>query len=361
VLVGRHSARGFCRFLFCLNLALLSCIVAIASLHRSQPKIRELLVEYRNSMTRQTSSDVGLFVLDSTELVKRDFLTDSDEMVAKWRPALTRAAPIRTDAPSVNDVGKVEAVINSFSRGGGQHPIYFMPLLERVSAAQHANGYCSDHVKIFMALARAYGVFAREVQNDVHGFADFFSTSRDKWIFVDPMYAVLATDNEGTYLSSLELRERRLRDLPVHFVFFGVPGVGLRSEADPRFKPLYDKSNFSRYVLTFGNNVLTEASRSAALAWLPWEARQLIFYAVGTKPTFVHLMDQYVDRREVRAARLRGLGFYGVLTYLVVSLTSYPLLLIYDRMKVLDGARSSGVAADPPLSQAAGMGSAHDQ
>lgn len=314
----------------------------MASLHRSQPKIREFLVEYRNSVTRQTSSDIGLFGLNSSELLKHGFLTDSPEMVANWRPALTTRAPIPSDLSSMDDIEKVEAIINSFSRGGGERPIYLMPLLEKISAAQQASGYCSDHTQIFTALARVHGLFVREVQNEVHGFADFFSASRNKWIFVDPLYAVLATDDAGTYLSSLELRERRLSDLPVQFVFFGVPSTSIRSEADPRFKRVFDRSHFNRYVLTFGNNVLTEASTSAALAWLPWEARQLIFYAVRTRPPFVHLTDRYVDHREASSDRRRVLVFYGLTVYLFIPLISYPLLLILGRLRALDSQRPVG-------------------
>jgi hypothetical protein len=349
------------RFQFWLTLALLCCLLTVASLHRSQPGVRELLVEYRNSATGQQSSARALFTLSSSELVERGFLTDSAEAAADWQSRLATAARVPSDTLPVDDVSKAKAIVNSFSRGGGQRPIYFLPLLERITAAQQASGYCSDHVKIFMALSRAYGVFARETQNRVHGFADFYSASRNKWIFVDPMYAILATDDAGTYLSSLELRERRLSDLPVHFVFFGVPGVGIHSEDDPRFKPLYDKSNFTRYVLTFGNNVLTEASRSARLAWLPWEARQLIFYATGTKPTFVQLADRYVEQPRVSSARARALGFYGVVGYVALALTAYPLLLAHGRIKALNGEDPVRVSAEHTLSGAAGMGSAHDK
>ena len=299
---------------------------------------------------RQTSSDVGLFGLNSSELLKHGFLTDSPEVVANWRSALTNVAPIPSGLSSLDDIDKVEAIINSFSRGGGERPIYFMPLLERILAARHASGYCSDHVKIFTALARVHGLFVREVQNELHGFADFFSASRNKWIFVDPMYAVLATDNAGTYLSSLELRERRLSDLPVHFIFFGVPGAGIHSEIDQRFKRLYDKSHFNRYVLTFGNNVLTEASRSASLAWLPWGARQLLFYATKMKPPFAHLTDHHVDHREANFARRRVWVLYGLTAYFFISLMAYPLVLIRGRLsRALDSEGRVGKAVKSAL------------
>jgi hypothetical protein len=110
-------------------------------------------------------------------------------------------------------------------------------------------------------------------------------------------------------------------------------------------------------VLTFGNNVLTEASRSAKLAWLPWEARQLILYATGTKPTFVHLADRHVGLRE-GSARSRALGLYGVVGYFAISLTAYPLLLVHGRIKALAGERTLCVSADHTLPSAGGMGSA---
>jgi hypothetical protein len=197
------------------------------------------------------------------------------------------------------------------------------------------------------------GLTAREVQNDVHGFADFFSPSRSKWIFIDPQYAILATDEAGAYLSSLEIRQRRMAGHAVHFVFFGATDHAIKSEADPRFQALYrDASRFKRYVLTYGNNVLTEASRSELLAFLPWEARQLLLYMSGTKPHLLFLVDSF-GGQYARTARWYGMVFYAISGYFVIVLGCYPMMLLWIRVKASNPSLIRQRAAEPNRSSVA--------
>lgn len=326
-----------CRVIFWANVGLLIVLaLTVFGLHESQAWIRGLVVEFRNSLVMRSSSDLFLFASRPDVLATHDFYTDSTAIVAAWRSRLPSELSAAAASNFRDEIDLAKAVVLSFSRSGDNRPIYRMPLLDKITEVQRGNGFCSDYVEIFLALSEVNGLTAREVQNDVHGFADFFSASRSKWIFIDPQYAILATDEAGAYLSSLEIRQRLMAGHPVHFVFFGATDRAIRSEADPRFQALYgDASRFKRYVLTYGNNVLTEASRSDLLAFLPWETRQLLLYVSGTKPHLLFLVDSFSDQY-TRKARWYGIVFIAISGYFVIALSCYPVLLLWTRARAFN-------------------------
>ena len=330
----------WCRLVFWANLGLVVCLGGIGfGLHESQARIRGLLVEFRNSLMMRSASNARVFSSAPDDLLSHDFYTDSPAMIAAWRPRLGAVVPTAGVVSLRDEVDRAKAVVLSFARSGDNRPIYRMALLDKVVETQRGSGFCSDYVEIFLALSAVNGLIAREVQNDVHGFADFFSRTRSKWIFVDPQYGILATDEAGTYLSSLELRQRRLIGLPVRFMFFGTADATIKSEEDPRFRALYgDASRFKRYVLTYGNNVLTEASRSESVAFLPWEARQLLLYASATKPHLLVLADSFA-LEYVRHAQWYRLVFFVICGYFVIALSCYPLLALVTRLRISETSR----------------------
>jgi len=323
--------------MFLVNLGILVCLgVAVFGLHESQARLRGLLVEFRNSLMMRSSSNALVFSATPSDLRTHDFYTDSPAMIAAWRPRLRAVGPITEVSSLPDEVDRAKAVVLGFSRSGNNRPIYRRALLDKVVETQRGSGFCSDYVEIFLALSAVNGLTAREVQNDVHGFADFFSRTRSKWVFVDPQYGILATDEAGTYLSSLELRQRRVTGLPVHFVFFGTADGTIKSEQDPRFRALYgDATRFKRYVLTYGNNVLTEATLSESVAFLPWEARQLLLYASATKPHLLVLADSFADEY-VRHAQWYRVVLFAIFGYFGIALSCYPLLVLVSRLRIRD-------------------------
>jgi len=344
----------WCRLVFWANLGIVVCLGGIVfGLHESQARVRGLLVEFRNSLMMRSSSNARVFSSAPDDLLSHDFHTDSPAMIAAWRPRLGAVVPTAGVASLRDEVDGAKAVVLSFARSGDNRPIYRMALLDKVVETQRGSGFCSDYVEIFLALSAVNGLTAREVQNDVHGFADFFSRTRSKWIFVDPQYGILATDEAGTYLSSVELRQRRLTGLPVRFVFFGTADATIKSEEDPRFRALYgDASRFKRYVLTSGTNVLTEASRSESVAFLPWEARQLLLYASATKPHLLVLADSFAVEY-VRHAQWYRLVFFVISGYFAITLSCYPLLALVTRLRISETSRIPEHARTPNPSSAA--------
>jgi len=343
----------WCRVTFWAHLGLLVFLAGISfGLHESQVWIRGILLEFRNSLMMRSSSNSLLFTSPPDDLVSHEFHIDSPEIVADWRSRLRGELSFAGVSNFRDEIDRAKAVVLSFSRSGDNRPIYRMPLLDKIAETQRGNGFCSDYVEVFLALSEVNGLTAREVQNDVHGFADFFSPSRSKWIFVDPQYAILATDEAGAYLSSLEIRQRRMTGLPVHFVFFGTADRTIKSEADPRFQAFYgDASRFKRYVLTYGNNVLTEASRSESLAFLPWEVRQLLLYLSRTKPHFLLLADSFTEQ-PAHKELWYGVVFSAISGYFVIALSCYPLVVLWTRVRAC---KTSGIrhAREPNRSSVA--------
>jgi len=323
----------WCRVAFWTNLGLLVFLGSIfIGLHESHVWIRGILVGFRNGLMTRSSANPLSFTSSPGGLVGYEFYVDSPAVVAGWRSRLPHDLISAGVSTFEDEVERAKAVVLSFSRIGENRPIYRLSLLDKIGETQRGNGFCSDYVEVFLALSEVNGLTAREVQNNVHGFADFFSPSRLKWIFVDPEYAILATDEAGVYLSSLELRQRRLMGLPVRFVFFGTADGSIKSETDPRFQASYgDASLFKRYVLTYGNNVLTEASRSESLAFLPWEARQLLLYASGTKPHLLLLADSFTEK-SAQKERWYGAVFVAISGYFVIALGCYPTVVLWARV-----------------------------
>jgi len=79
-------------------------------------------------------------------------------------------------------------------------------------------GYCADFVKVFLALAHAAGLHARQwafsfdgFGGHGHTFVEVFDHGRGQWLFLDPHNNIHVVDAEsGEALSALEFRESLL-------------------------------------------------------------------------------------------------------------------------------------------------------
>jgi hypothetical protein len=326
------------QILFWLNVVALVAVTMLVFLGRFNSRVRELLIEARSSVLTHVSSDFRLLELTPTGLDRIGFLNDSPAALGAWRANLQTeipeiVKPIEAAAASGDDIATARSIVRGFSAGGHTGElIYWMDWPQKIRAARRGAGLCSDHTKIFQALAKIVGLDAREVQNGVHSYLDFFSASRGKWIFVDPQYAIMAVDGSGAYVSSVELRYRRLHNQSIRFEFFGTDPNQIHGEGDIRFQRLYgDATVFERYILTNGNNLATQASISSRFASVPWEARELFMYLSRRRPGYVQFVDEFGlnDRRpEWRGTTLifAFLGFY------VVGLVSYPLIKAAERL-----------------------------
>lgn len=335
---GRRWIRAL-QVVFWVNVVALTAAAALIFLGRYSWSVRAALIEVRSGLLTSPSSDFRLLDLVPTELDRTGFLSDSPATLAAWRMKLGASipevlTPIERASASADEVSIAQTIVLSFSAGGDAGElVYWMEWPQKVRAARRGAGLCSDHTKIFLALAKTVGLNAREVHNGAHSYVDFFSVNQKRWIFIDPQYAIMATDGGGEYLSSRELRYRRLQGQPTRFVFFGTNPNHIHAQEDTRFKAFYgDRGTFERYILTNGNNVATQALTADNFAALPWEARELLLYVSRRRPGYVQFVDEFTTLPDRKPAWGRGLIF-AVVGYGVVGLVLYPLVKIADRLQ----------------------------
>ncbi len=124
-------------------------------------------------------------------------------------------------------------------------------------------GYCADFVKVFLALAHAAGLHARQwafsfdgFGGHGHTFVEVFDHGRGQWLFLDPHNNFHVLDAEGgAPLSALEFRESLLgRRGPVHLQPNGPGRLGYIHE-DKAFN--YFRRGAAEWYLWWGNAVFS--------------------------------------------------------------------------------------------------------
>lgn len=89
-------------------------------------------------------------------------------------------------------------------------------LLASYQGIRNGHGYCADFVKVFLALAHAAGLFARQwafsfdgFGGHGHTFVEIYDRQRSRWVFLDPHNNFHVVDEgSGEPLSALEFRDR---------------------------------------------------------------------------------------------------------------------------------------------------------
>ncbi len=128
---------------------------------------------------------------------------------------------------------------------------------------RQGRGYCGDFVKVFLALAHAAGIVARQwafsfdgFGGHGHTFVEVFDRGRDKWLFLDVYNNFHGVDPQsGEPLSAFEVRDSlQGRRVPM---LMGANGPG-RPGFVHRDKALeYYRRGLSQWYLYWGNAVLS--------------------------------------------------------------------------------------------------------
>jgi hypothetical protein len=327
----RSGPRGLAYRLFVtvLGFVLLAGCLVITLERRENFAMRSELVAIRESLRTEFTGSAMILETTPAALLHDGFLHDRPEQIARFRAQLMRSphyahALVAIDAEP-DEIKKAQLIVQSFSTGGGGAGIYRLPLLEKMQYTLKGDGCCSDHAEIFLAMASACGLFAREIQNDRHSFASFYSVTRRKWIYIDPLLAVMATDERGNYLSTLEIRDRRLLNQPLRYLFFGKGSGHAKSTDNPVFQGCYGSlDRFRRIAMAFGNNVLSEDKYEQQLGWAPWELQKTLSAMAGAHPYVVSLADRY-NQNEVRAVQTLRREVWGGGLGIATCLSLYPL------------------------------------
>ena len=176
--------------------------------------------------------------------------------------------------------------------------------------------YCSDVSQVFVGLAHARGLFAREwsvyfgaVGGSAHSFNEIFDRQRNKWVMVDAQIAfVPLRASTGEPLSFLEFREllatRREREIRIDFLgttYFSTP-----AEVFAFYRP-----GLHRTGLTWGNAEFSieNGAISRRVGPLSIRLEQALRILVGSFPALVVLPTELAtsELTELRAVRTRSL------------------------------------------------------
>ena len=195
---------------------------------------------------------------------------------------------------------------------------------------QQGYGYCADFVKVYLALAHAAGLFARQwafsfdgFGGHGHTFVEVFDRQRTRWIFVDVFNNFHAIDTSGGgVLSALDFRD---------FAIGRREGVAMRPNGPGRpgfiheAKALdYYRRGAPEWYMWWGNAVFSFYAHPLVRATerVSRSVAHLIAIVIGLHPK-IQIYPLTENREQVRRMlelrrRLYGLG--AILLALVASL-----------------------------------------
>lgn len=196
-----------------------------------------------------------------------------DSQAGDWDKALALAGMLTRNA---RDKGAIESDLVTAYRG----------------IVDEGRGYCADFTEVYLGLAVAAGLLAREWGFSFDGFGghghaviEVFDRQRDKWVFLDVYNNVHAVDAaSGEPLSALEFRDFALgrRLAPI----IRPNGPGRRPYSIEGKLVEYYRRGAGEWYLWWGNGVFTYDSHPAvkAAGRVSAALEQLVAIAVGVHP-----------------------------------------------------------------------------
>lgn len=309
-----------------------------ASTHRLERK-REL-VEIRKMFFTRYVDDRSIATASPERLRELGYRTDSPEAIAAWREEIVAKLPylqaIDADALPKDPIERAKAVVLLFSKNGGMGRCGLGDLATTLGLIAQGGGYgcCSDHSDAFVALGQAFGLVVRPVATEHHAVDEVFLPDAQRWVFVDPQYALMAHDEGGRSLGVFEIRERLRDGEPVRYEFFGTAEHDFWPARDG--EPSWDRNRVaSAYYLDFdgfrdlrlswGSNLVEQDRFDVRWHRWPLALRSFAAHVLRIAPVRVHYLD--ADSRyagELQAGRTRLLAG---LTGLALA-TGLPALLL---------------------------------
>ncbi|MBL8483665.1 MAG: transglutaminase domain-containing protein [Rhodocyclaceae bacterium] len=179
-------------------------------------------------------------------------------------PRLVKVVDALGVAPAAGDRARALAIaahISERANNGGAIQSDLWTAYQRIRAG---DGYCADFTQVFLGLAHAAGLFAREwafsfdgYGGHGHAMVEVFDRQAGQWMFLDVFNNVYPLDAEtGRPLSALEVREHFLgRGRPLRFERIGPGRLGFIHEE----KLLaYYRRGAPEWYLWWGNDVQTQ-------------------------------------------------------------------------------------------------------
>jgi hypothetical protein len=259
-----------------------------------------------------------------------------DSAAGDWEKALALAGMLTRSA---QDKGPIQSDLVTAYRG----------------IIEEGRGNCSDFTEVYLGLAHAAGLFAREwafsfdgFGGDGHALIEVFDRQRDKWIFLDVYNNVHAVDAaSGQPLSALEFRDFALGYRPAPIIRANGPGRVAYSIEGKLVE--YYRRGAGEWYLWWGNSVFTYDGHPAvrAAGRVSRALEQLVAITVGVHPRIKALTTTENVRQLERLERLRWslLASGALLTALIIVLLGQVILLVRRRRRRLEPEAIHGVKA----------------
>ena len=135
------------------------------------------------------------------------------------------------------------------------------------------------------------------MHNNHHVFNEIYVPQENKWIWIDPLFAIMAEDDNGEYLSLLETRNLLFEGKKITFTFFGNNSHQFYSKKPSQHEYFDSKEDFSNIMVTWGNNVFSENNFNNRYNFLPKSIRQFVGMITGKMPQYLVFVDKYSENQ----------------------------------------------------------------
>jgi len=195
------------------------------------------------------------------------------------------SAGLRTAFTFEDSIRTMVGALPGFGNGSCGPPY---PLTEKLSrmARGTGDGCCSDFTEVFLLLAEAHGMLAREVTNSAHTFNEVWSAARGRWMLVDPQFGLVATDSAGAWIGGNDVGSAARAGKPVQWgaIKSTVPARQSVAAASRLFT---GESKWREFRIVAGADVVRQDRDFHAYSFLGKPIAQALEFVRGTRPGYV--------------------------------------------------------------------------
>jgi hypothetical protein len=287
-----------------------------------------LKVEIRQAFTTKRLETPAIFLAHPDSLPKFNFKSYKKEELNAFFKENTNSLRLHYRVNlEKSPIEKAKDIILSFSKNGGNGcGEYSSDLMKNIEWTTTGGGCCSDHSQVFIALSLLNGLYTREVNHISHTFNEFWDDSKNKWIWIDPQYCLLAKDSIGNYLSIFEIYTMAKKNLQVKWEFFGTASHEFYTKAASENR-YFHLDQFQAISLLMGNRVFLQDKWNKRLKFLPKDILQSTFLLSGIQPGLV-LWDEDSEYY-LQLEKTRRITFALFVVYLIFNL--YLGTLLYKK------------------------------
>lgn len=257
---------------------------------------QSVLLDIRHSLFAEITENSEVFEITKTKAAQKySFLIENQNAIRDYSQKIKQnvnyITPETIDKLQAKDVAhKAQFIALLYSKNGGPAGCGdFSGLMNTMLEIDDNDGMgcCSDHSEVFIALSHVLGLNSREVSHTHHTFNEIYDPDVNKWLWIDTQYALMAKDDEGNYLSLLEMMKRMSEGRQIRYDFFG-NSSHVFSRSLPNEHRHYDsKDDFEYIMLNLGDNVFSQDHFNGKLKFLPKPIRQMISIVLGIQPKYI--------------------------------------------------------------------------